>query len=274
VIDARRPGAVTPRPAGPPPGGAAFVSFVGAGPGDPELITLKGLRRLREAAVVVHDRLIPVELLGEVRADADVIDVGKEPGRHAFAQDAINRLIVERARARGRVVRLKGGDPAIFARLDEELEAVRTAGIAVEVVPGVTAATAGAAAAGCSLTARGGASLVVLATGTDRTGAEAAGLDWELLARIEGTLVFYMAARRLPAIVRTLTALGRDPGEPALVIEAAGTSAQRIVGADLGAIAEVAGRARIESPAIFISGPTAGLARASLGRLLGAAVSA
>lgn len=250
---------------------AAFVSFVGAGPGDPELITVKGLRRLRAADVVVHDRLIPVELLSEVRADADVIDVGKAPGRPGVAQDDINRLIVERARARGRLVRLKGGDPAVFGRLDEEIGAVRAAGLEFEIVPGVTAATAAAAAAGCSLTERGRASLVVLATGTDHTGDGVAGLDWDLLARIDGTLVFYMATRRLPAITTMLADLGRDPREPALVIEAAGTRDARTVAADLGTIAGAARQAGIEPPAIFITGPTAGLARASLGRPLGVA---
>jgi uroporphyrin-III C-methyltransferase len=247
---------------------AGFVSFVGAGPGDPELITLKGLRRLREADVVVHDRLIPVELLSDVRADADVIDVGKAAGRHGVAQDDINRLIVERARARGRLVRLKGGDPGLFGRLDEEIGAVQAAGLPFEIVPGVTAATAAAAVAGCSLTARGRASLVVLATGTDHTADETAGLDWDLLARIEGTLVFYMAARRLPSITTLLADLGRDPGEPALVVEAAGRRDARIVSGELGTIAEAARRAGIEPPAIFITGPTAGLARVSLARLL------
>jgi uroporphyrin-III C-methyltransferase len=236
------------------PGG--FVSFVGAGPGDPELITLKGLRRLREAAVVLHDRLVPRELLAEMRPGAEVIDVGKAPGRCRLGQGDINRLIVERARTRGRVVRLKGGDPAVFGRLGEELDAVRAAGIAFEVVPGVTAATAAAAVAGCSLTERGRASLVVLATGTDQTGAGMAALDWDALARVEGTLVFYMAARKLATITTTLAALGRDPREPAIVIERAGTPNQRVVAADLGSIAEVAGRAVVESPAVLITGPT------------------
>src|SRR3954470_17251242 len=148
----------------------ARVSFVGAGPGDPDLITVKGLKRLREAEAVIHDRLIPAELLAEVPVGAEIIDVGKTPGRECAGQGSINWLIVEAARRHHRVVRLKGGDPGIFGRLAEEIEAVRAAGILFEIVPGVTAATAAAARAGISLTERGSASTVVLATGTDQNG--------------------------------------------------------------------------------------------------------
>src|SRR5207249_1322324 len=118
--------------------GRPFVSFVGAGPGDPELVTLKALRRLREADVVIHDRLIPAALLAEAPADAEIIDAGKAPGRHCMGQAQINWLLVDRARRRGRVVRLKGGDPAIFGRLAEEIDAVRAGGVDFEVVPGGT----------------------------------------------------------------------------------------------------------------------------------------
>ena len=232
------------------------VAFVGAGPGDPELITLKGLRRLREADVVIHDRLVPVALLAEARGSAEVIDVGKAPGGAGVSQGAINRLLVDRAGAGARVVRLKGGDPSLFGRLGEEIEAVRAAGLAFEVVPGVTAATAAAAVAGCSLSGRGRASLVVLATGTDWTGAGLPALDWNLLARAEGTLVFYMATGRLPRLTATLLALGRDPREPAALIEGAGTSRERVVAADLGRIAEVGRQAGVEPPAILLTGPT------------------
>ena len=144
-----------------------FVSFVGAGPGDPELVTLKALRRLREAAVVVHDRLIPAALLAEAAPDAEIIDAGKAPGRRCIGQSEINWLLIDRARRRGRVVRLKGGDPSIFGRLAEEIEAVRGAGIQFDIVPGVTAATAAAAQTGISLTARGHTSMLILATGSD-----------------------------------------------------------------------------------------------------------
>src|SRR5207249_3728059 len=184
-----------------------FVSFIGAGPGDPDLITVKALRRLREAEVIVHDRLVPEALLDEVAAGAEIIDVGKAPRRHCIGQSEINWLLVDRARRRRNVARLKGGDPAIFGRLAEEIAAVRAAGVPFEIIPGVTAATAAAALAGISLTERGAASMVVLATGTDHSGQLPATLDWDLLARADATLVFYMAVQGLPTITAALTAL-------------------------------------------------------------------
>src|SRR5260370_32332617 len=171
------------------------VSFVGAGPGDPELITVKGLRRLREAEVVLHDRLVPMELLGEARAGATIVDVGKAPGRPCLGQGQINWLLVDWARRRERVVRLKGGDPAIFGRLGEEIEAVRAAGVPFEIVPGVTAATAAAARAGISLPERRGAAGGGFPPGTDPTGPHPAGLDWGVPGRGGGAPVFYLALR-------------------------------------------------------------------------------
>ena len=242
----------------------SIVSFVGAGPGDPELITLKGLRRLRAAEVVLHDRLIPAALLDEVAPGATVIDVGKAPGRHCMAQGHINWLLVDWARRREHVVRLKGGDPAVFGRLGEEIEAVRSAGIAFEVIPGVTAATAAAARLGISLTERGSASTVVFATGTDQTGHCPSALDWDVLARTEGTLVFYMAVGALDSIAASLTSLGRDPREPAIVVEHAGAAGERVVAARLGEIAVEARAADVKSPAVLITGPTVSAASAPL----------
>jgi uroporphyrin-III C-methyltransferase len=242
----------------------ARVSFVGAGPGDPELITLKGLRRLREADVVIHDRLVAPELLHEAPSGAEMIDAGKAPGRHCLGQSEIHWLLVDRAQRRGRVVRLKGGDPAIFGRLGEEIEAVRAAGIPFEVIPGVTAATAAAARAGISLTARGHASMVLLATATDHTGRVATGLDWGLLARAEGTLAFYMGVHALETITASLTSLGRDPREPAILVEDAGTANERIIAGRLGEIAAVARRAGAAAPALLITGPTVAAASAPL----------
>jgi len=239
---------------------SGHVAFVGAGPGDPELITIKGLRRLSAADVVIHDRLIPRALLDETRPDAQIIDAGKAPGRHCLGQDEVNRLLVEHAGAGKRVVRLKGGDPSIFARLGEEIVAVRAAGIAFEIVPGVTAATAAAALAGISLTDRRGSSTVVLATGTDHTGRQPAALDWDLLARSGATVVFYMVVRGLDSITGTLLALGRDPREPAIVVERMGTLDERIVAGHLGDITATARDARVESPAVLITGPTVGAA--------------
>ncbi len=233
-----------------------LVSFVGAGPGDPELITLKGLRRLREAEVVLHDRLIPRELLEEVGAGATIVDVGKTPGRACVGQGQINWLLVDWARRSERVVRLKGGDPSIFGRLGEEIEAVRSAGIAFEIIPGVTAATAAAARVGVSLTERGSSSMIVFVTGTDHTGHYPATLDWDVLARVEGTLVFYMPVGALEAITASLTSLGRDAREPALVIERAGVEGERVIAGRLGEIADEARGAGVRAPALLITGPT------------------
>lgn len=239
-----------------------LVSFVGAGPGEPELITLKGLRRLRDADVVIHDRLVPKELLSEAPRDAELIDVGKAPGRVDRGQDDINWLLVDRGRKKGRVVRLKGGDPTIFGRLSEEIDAVRSAGLPFEIVPGVTAATAAAALAGISLTERGSASMVVLATGTDHRGIEPAALDWDVLVEADATLAFYMIAGALGPITSTLTALGRDAREPSILVEAAGTVGERLIAGRLGEIVALARAAHVESPALMITGVTA--RRASL----------
>jgi uroporphyrin-III C-methyltransferase len=241
-----------------------FVSFVGAGPGEADLITVKGLRHLREAAVIVHDRLIAPELLEHAGAEAEIIDAGKAPGRHCLGQSHINWLLVDRARRRGRVVRLKGGDPAVFARLTEEIEAVRAAGIGFEVVPGVSAAMAAVARVGVSLTERGRTSMVVLATGADQHGTLPA-LDWDLLARAEGTLVFYMAVGALAPITATLQALGRDAREPALIVERVGFADERVLAGRLGDIAEQARCAHVTPPALLLVGPTVAAASAPVG---------
>jgi uroporphyrin-III C-methyltransferase len=241
-----------------------MVSFVGAGPGDPDLITMKALRRLREADAVIHDRLIPREVLDEVRVGAEIVDVGKVPGRPYAGQHHINWLILDAARRHRRVVRLKGGDPGIFGRLAEEVEAVRAAGILFEIVPGVTAATAAAARAGISLTERGSASTVVLATGTGQSGSPPDALDWGFLARVEGTLVFYMPVASLEAITSALTVLGRDAREPSLIVEGAGTTEERVIAARLGEIAQRAREAGLRSPALFITGPTVAAASVPL----------
>ena len=154
-------------------------------------------------------------------------------------------------------MRLKGGDPSLFGRLAEEIEAVRAAGLEVEVIPGITAATAASARAGISLTARGRSSLVVLATGTDQSGQAPLDLDWEGLARLDGTLIFYMAVRTLDTITNRLVACGRDPDEPALVVERAGMVGERLVTGRLGDMADAARAAEVTSPALLITGPTA-----------------
>ncbi len=238
------------------PGTMGIVSLVGAGPGDPELITVKGLDRLRRADVVVYDRLIPTALLREVRPDAELVDAGKAPGRQAMTQPEIHALLIDRARAGRRVVRLKGGDPSIFGRAGEELDALRRARVPVEIVPGVTAAVAAAAAAGISLTHRELASTVILTTGTEASAKEGSSLPWRDLGQVEGTLVFYMPIREMERLTRTLVALGRDPDEAALVVQDASTGRQRLVAGRLGEIARQAREQGIGSPAVLISGPT------------------
>ena len=240
------------------------VSFVGAGPGDPELVTLKALRRVRAADVIVHDRLIPMELLDEARADAEIVDGGKAPGRHCLGQSEINWLLVDRARRGLAVVRLKGGDPAVFGRLAEEIAAVREAGIPFEIVPGVSAANAAAARLGISLTERGRANTLVFAAGSDHRGGDVPALDWALLARVEATLVFYMPVRSLEAITCALTAVGRDAREPAVVVERAGVPGERIVAGRLADIAALARHAGLASPALLLVGPTVAAASAPI----------
>ena len=243
---------------------AALVSFVGAGPGDPELVTVKGLARLRAADVVIHDRLVAPELLREARPTAQLVDVGKAPGRHCMGQGQINALLVDRARRYRRVVRLKGGDPSVFGRLAEEIRAVRAAGLRFEIIPGVTAGCAAAARAGISLTERGHASMVTLVAATDHTGETAAALDWRLLAESDSTLVFYMTVRTLAPITAMLIAQGRDPWEPVVIVERAAMPDERVIPGRLATIAEIAGAAAIESPAVLIVGGTVKAATVSI----------
>jgi len=171
---------------------------------------------------------------------------------------------VDWARRREHVVRLKGGDPAVFGRLGDEIEAVRSAGIAFEVIPGVTAASAAAARLGISLTRRGSASTLVFAAGTDQSGHHSAALDWDLLARAEGTLVFYMPVGSLAPITAALTMLGRDPREPAILVERVGTPGERVIASRLGDIAEEGRAAGVAAPAILVTGPTVAAASVPL----------
>jgi len=192
------------------------------------------------------------------------VDVGKAPGRPCVGQGHINWLLVDWARRREHIVRLKGGDPGVFGRLGEEIDAVRSAGIAFEVIPGVTAATAAAARLGISLTERGSASMLVFATGTDQTGHHPATLDWDVLARVEGTLAFYMPVGALDSITASLTSLGRDPREPAILVEQAGVDGERVIAGRLGDIAEEARAAGLAAPAVLITGPRVALASVPL----------
>ena len=234
---------------GPVPG---HVYLVGAGPGDPELLTLRGARLVAGADVVVYDNLVAPMLLDLAPAATERIYVGKKAADHSLPQEAINALLVRLAQAGKSVVRLKGGDPFIFGRGGEEMEDLLEAGITVEVVPGVTAAAGVAAYAGIPLTHRDHAHSVVFTTGFLKDGA--LDLDWPLLAHRGQTLVIYMGVSRLAEICAQLVAHGLPATTPVAVIERGTTHAQRIVKAELATLADEVLRAGIRPPSLTIVG--------------------
>ncbi len=241
------------------------VHLVGGGPGDPGLITSRGLELLRSADVVVHDRLIGSELLREARADAELIDAGKGPGHAPYSQAEINALLVSRARLGRSVVRLKGGDPFVFGRGSEEAAACREAGVPVYVIPGVSSALAGPAAAGIPLTARGLARSFAVVTGhTGQPDGEVP--DVAGLAGVD-TLVVLMGLGNLAALALQLVAAGRDAATPAACIQSATTREQRVTRATLGTIAEAAERDGLRSPVVIVVGAVAALGDVGLGEL-------
>jgi uroporphyrin-III C-methyltransferase/precorrin-2 dehydrogenase/sirohydrochlorin ferrochelatase len=229
-----------------------IVYLVGAGPGDAELLTLKALRLLQAADVIVHDRLVGPRVLEYARRDADHIDVGKAPGHHPFSQDQINALLLSHARAGRRVVRLKGGDPFIFGRGGEEREFLLRHGIRVEVVPGITAATGCAAAAGIPLTFRGEAQTLSIVTGHGERGDP--DFDWPALAADDSrTICVYMGAAAAGRIACRLIAHGRDPATPVAVIVNGTLPEQRILTGHLRDLAMLT-RAAGSGPALLIIG--------------------
>ena len=234
--------------------GPGHVWLVGAGPGDPGLLTQAGLRALRDAEVVLYDRLAPVELLDACPADAERIDVGKAPGRAVMSQEQINAALIEHARAGKRVVRLKGGDPFVFGRGGEELEALAGAGLEATVVPGVTSAIGGLAAAGIPVTHRGVAASFAVVTGHEDPTKPAAQVRWAELATATDTLVVLMGVGRLDGIARALIDGGRPPSTPAALVVEATTPRQSVVEAPLDGIAEAAREARVEPPALLVVG--------------------
>ena len=229
--------------------------LVGAGPGDPGLLTARAIELIASADVILHDRLIPSEALAHARADAEVVDVGKVGGGEQVPQRETTRLLVEHARAGRTVVRLKGGDPFVFGRGGEEAQALREAGCDYEVVPGVTAGVAASAYAGIPVTQRGLASAVAFVTGHEDPGKPETAVDWAALAAFPGTLVFYMGVRQLPRIAERLIAHGRDPAEPAAIVERGTFPDQRTLRATLATLGEQDARA----PAITVVGPVAAL---------------
>lgn len=229
------------------------VSLVGAGPGDPELITVKGLRILREADVVIHDALVSREILSHVPASAEIFNVGKRGGVPSPRQEEINDLLIREARARKRVVRLKAGDPCVFGRGGEELEALREAGIVAEVVPGITAGVGVPSSLGIPLTHRNVSSSVVFLTGHEDPAKDREQIDWEHVARIE-TIVIYMGVRNLGSIVSRLLMHGVDPGRPAAVIFDGTLPRQTVIAGRLDDIEErVRGHSR-DVPGLIIVG--------------------
>ncbi len=236
---------------------AGVVYLVGAGPGDPGLVTVRALELLAAADVVVHDRLIPPGILAQARTDAELHYVGKRPGEGGVAQEEIESLLIERARAGRSVVRLKGGDPFVFGRGGEEAEALAAAGVEFEVVPGVTAGVAAPAYAGIPVTHRDDASAVAFVTGHEDPGKEEPALDWEALARFPGTLVLYMGIKNLAAIAERLRAAGRDPGEPAAAVERGTSPGQRTVASTLAELPAAVDEAGLRAPAILLFGPVA-----------------
>ena len=234
------------------------VSLVGAGPGDPELLTLKGLRALQTADVIVHDRLVPQQIIDLGRRDADRIDVGKSAHRHTMPQAAINRLLVSLAREGKSVCRLKGGDPYIFGRGGEEAELLAASGIEFDVVPGVTAMAGCAAAAGIPLTHRDYSAGIHVITG-HRCRGDMLECDWQALARSHQTLVFYMGLSSLDAICERLQTAGAPASRPVAVIERGSTPQQRVVVATIGTIQADVESAKIASPALIVVGEVVAL---------------
>jgi len=235
------------------------VYLVGAGPGDPGLLTARALELIAAADVIVYDRLIPGSALDGARPDATLIYAGKEGGGRSMPQSEISRLLVSHGRSAGTVVRLKGGDPFVFGRGGEEAEELRAAGIEFEIVPGVTAGVAGPAYAGIPVTHRDAASAVAFVTGHEDPGKSSSALDWRALAAFPGTLVFYMGVRQLPAISAELIGAGRDPNEPAAVVSRGTLPDQQVVTSTLRRIAEVAAGAGIRAPAVVVVGRVAGM---------------
>lgn len=237
---------------------SGFVTLVGAGPGDPELLTLRALNALQTADVILVDRLVSPQVLARARRDAEIIDVGKTQGGHGARQERINRRLVAEARRGRRVVRLKGGDPFVFGRGGEELEYLQRHGIAFEVVPGITAALACAAYAGIPLTHRDHAQGLQFVTAHCRESLD--GIDWAGLARPGQTLAFYMGVAELDAIRDRLTAVGLSPATPVALVENGTRERQRVVVTELTDLPAAAQRHSVGSPSMLFVGDVAALA--------------
>jgi uroporphyrin-III C-methyltransferase len=234
---------------------SGFVSFVGSGPGDPELLTLKAVDRLRRADAVLFDDLSAGPVLAHVRPGADLVAVGKRAGRPSPSQRHVSALLVEHALAGGRVVRLKSGDAGLFGRLEEEIVALREAGVAFEVVPGISAGIAAAAAAAIPLTRRLSARRVQFVTGHDVTGTLPAARNMAALADPAATTVVFMPKRTFPALADDLLAHGLPPDTPALLAENVGHPDQRLTRNTVAGIAASLAAGFADAPALILYGP-------------------
>lgn len=236
---------------------SGFVSFVSSGPGDPELLTVKALARLQAADVVLFDDLSSGPILAHAREGAELVSVGKRAGKPSAKQDHVNRLLVDYAQTGAKVVRLKSGDSGLFGRLEEEILALRDAGIACEIVPGVPSAMAAAAAAGIPLTRRLTARRVQFVTGHDVTGALPADLNLAALADPTATTVIFMGKRTFGELALRLTGAGMPPETPAILAESVSTPAQKIIRGTLASMTDLIAAEAGDGPALILLGPLA-----------------
>ncbi|MBY0224999.1 MAG: uroporphyrinogen-III C-methyltransferase [Hyphomicrobium sp.] len=236
---------------------SGFVSFVSAGPGDPELLTLKGAARLQAADVVLYDDLASGPILEHARRGANLVCVGKRAGLPSARQDHVSRLLTEYAATGARIVRLKSGDAGLFGRLEEEIIALNEAGIAYEIVPGVSSANAAAAAAGIPLTRRHASRRLQFVTGSDVSGGLPSHLNWGALADAQATTAVFMGKRTFPQLAERLVDHGLPETTPAILAESLGRSSQSIVRAPLAELAERLAKDTVRAPAIIIYGPLA-----------------
>ena len=248
---------------------AGEVWLAGAGPGDPRLLTLLALHALATADDIVHDALVDPRVLGLKRADAELITAGKRGGRPSSRQRDINEILIERARAGRRVLRLKGGDPFVFGRGWDEASALITAGIRFRVIPGVTAGLAAAALAGIPATTRETNHAVVLAAGHRAEDDGSTAEDWAALAKLGQPIILYMPMTQLPEIVTALLQGGLAKETPAALLQSATTENERVMESTLGALVDDARRNEIGSPAILVIGAIVGLRRQLLSHLIG-----